>query len=235
MKRRRFLFALLLLVPALGCATFSYERVNANPVRAGRRSHLRLGVVTFSQPDPAGFHPIWFSNTLADPIGDLSRAVAEELRGAGLFADVIYLGAAPPDPADLEYYRDVYRLDAVLAGDVTRYQVTAVAELWSLIPPFIALWPLHFLGLPTAPSRDSVALHATLDVRGLSPGAGSWRSGEQRLSWHGHNWYSVLSIPANERAVQTRAMDYFVTSIVATLDRELTPERLEELFPRPQR
>lgn len=235
MKRCRLLFTFLLLLPCLGCATFRYERARGESTPAAPGTDRRLGVVRFSQPAAAGFYPIWFSNTLADPIGDLSRAVVEELRGSGLFADVMYLGDSPLGVADLEYYRDVYRLDAIFAGDVTRFYVTAVAEFWSLIPPFIVLWPLHFLGLPTAPSHDSVALHGSFSIRGLAPGAGGWLSAAQRYSWHEHTWYSVLSIPANERAVQTRAMDHFVTSIVATVRRELSPTRIDDLFPRPTR
>ena len=232
MKRSRVLFALLLLIPHLGCATFRYERTRGEPPPARQSTNRRLGVVRFSQPPAAGFYPIWFSNTLADPIGDLSRAVAEELRSSDLFADVIYLGDSPLGVADLEYYRDVYRLDAIFTGEVTKFYVTAVAELWSLIPPFIVLWPLHFFGLPTAPSHDSVELHGTFSIQGLAPGAGFWSSPEQRYSWHEHTWYSVLSIPANERAVQTHAMDHFVTSLVATVHDELSPARIDALFPR---
>lgn len=235
MKRCLVLFACLLLMPHLGCATFRYERARGESPPAAQSTNRRLGVVRFSQPPAAGFYPIWFSNTLADPIGDLSRAVAEELRRSGLFFDVIYLGDSPLGVADLEYYRDAYRLDAIFAGEVTRFYVTAVAELWSLIPPFILLWPLHFFGLPTGPSHDSVALHGSFSLRGLAAGAGSWRSSEQRYSWHEHTWYSVQSIPANERALQTRAMDHFVTSIVATVRRELPPARIDALFPGPPR
>ena len=233
MKRRRVLFALLLLIPNFGCATFSYDRAPGASPPAESRTGLRIGVARFSQPPASGFYPIWFSNTLADPIGDFSRAVAEELRGSGRFADVIYLGAAPLEAADLAYYRDVYQLDAVLAGAVTNYYVTAVAELWSLMPPFILLWPLHLLGLPVAPSHDSVALDVTLSLRGVSPGTGAWRAAEQRLSWHERAWYSVLNIPANERAVQTHALDHFVTALAASLLRELPPARADEPSPRP--
>lgn len=229
----RFLFLFLLLIPALGCATFSYERTSGRVPPSESLTSFRLGVVRFTQPAVAGFYPIRFSQTLADPIEDLSRAVAEELRGSGLFADVIYLGVPPPGPADLEYYRDVYRLDAILAGDVTSFFVTSVPELWSVIPPFLALWPLHVFGLPTAPCHDSVVLRGTLSLQGLAPGAGSWRFSEQRFSWHEHNWYSSLSIPAIERAVQIRAMDHFVTALVAALQCELTPARIEALRPRP--
>jgi len=232
MRRRHVLFTLLLLIPHLGCAAFRYERTPGESSRPEQRTDRRLGVVRFSQPPAAGFYPIRFSQTLADPIGDLSRAVAEELRGSGLFVDVIYLDG-PPGVADLDYYRDVYRLEAILSGDVTRFYVTSVPELWSLIPPFLVLWPLHVLGLPTAPCHDSVALHGTLSFQGLAPGAGSWRSSEQQLSWHEHNWYSSLTIPAIERAVQTHAMDHFVTSIVATVRRELSPARIDALLPRP--
>jgi hypothetical protein len=235
MKRCRALFTLLLLIPHLGCATFSYERAGGESPPAEQSTNRRLGVVRFSQPAAAGFYPIWFSNTLADPIGDLSRAVAEELRNSGLFADVIYLGDSPLGVADREYYREVCRLDAIFTGEVTSFYVTAVAELWSLIPPFILLWPLHFLGLPTAPSHDSVALHGTFSLRGLAPGAGYWRSPEQRYHWDEHVWYSVQSIPANERAVQTHALDHFVTSIAAALQSELPPARIEGLFPRSTR
>ena len=229
------LLTFLLLTPFFGCATFSYERMRNEAAPAELHTGQRLGVVRFSQPPASGFYPIWFSNTLADPIGDLSRAVAAELRGSGLFVDVIYLGAPSLSEADLEYYRDVYRLDALLVGDVSKFYVTAVAELWSLVPPFIALWPLHFLGFPTGPSHDSVALHGTFSLQGLAPGAGCWRSPEQRYSWHEHTWYSVLSIPANERAVQIGAMDHFVTSIVAAVRGELSPARIDDLFPRPAR
>jgi hypothetical protein len=234
MLRRRALFPLLLLlIPALGCATFSYERTPGLTSPVEQRSGLRIGVVRFSQPPASGFYPIQFSNTLADPIGDLSRAVAEELRAAGLFNDVIYLGAPPLGAADLDYYRAVYQLDAILAGDVTTFYVTSVPELWSLIPPMLALWPLHVFGLPTAPCHDSVALRGALSLRGLAPGAVLWRSSELEYAWHEHNWYSSLSIPAIERAVQTRAMDHFVTSLVADLRRELTPARVDDLFLRP--
>lgn len=232
MKRRRFLVTLLLLIPALGCDTFSYVRTSGQSPPGEQRSNLRLGVVRFSQPDAAGFYPIRFSQTLADPIGDFSRAVAVELRRSGLFAEVIYLDGPPQGVADLDYYRDVYRLEAILSGEVTRFYVTSVPELWSLVPPFLALWPLHVLGLPTAPCHDSVVLHGTLSLRGLASGAGSWRSSEQQLSWHEHNWYSSLSIPAIERAVQTRAMDHFVTSLVATVRRELSPTLIDALSPR---
>ncbi len=223
------LFTLLLLIPALGCATFRYEHTPGQSPSGEQRTNLRLGVVGFSQPDAAGFYRMRFSQTLADPIGDLSRAVAEELRGSGRFLDVVYLGAPPRSAADLAYYRDVYRLDAILTGEVTGFYVTSVPELWSLIPPFLALWPLHVFGVPTAPCHDSVVLHGTLALRGLAPGAGVWRSSEQRLSWHEHNWYSSLSIPSIERAVQIRAMDHFVASLAAVLDHELTPARLDEL------
>ncbi|MHB8835506.1 MAG: hypothetical protein ACYC9Y_07345 [Candidatus Methylomirabilia bacterium] len=223
MKRCRYFFAILLLIPALGCATFSYVRTSGQSPPGEPRFNLRIGVVRFSQPSAAGFYPIRFSNTLGDPIGDLSRAVADELRGSGLFAEVIYLDGPPPGRTDLEYYREVYRLAAILSGDVTSFYVTSVPELWSLVPPFIALWPLHVLGLPTAPCHDSVVLHGTLSLQGLEAGAGGWRSSEQKYSWHEHNWYSSLSIPAIERAVQTRAMDHFVTSLVAALRRELSP------------
>lgn len=231
MLRRRILF--LLLLPALGCATFSYERTSGQSPPDEPRTPLRLGVVRFSQPAASGFYPIRFSNTLADPIGDLSRAVAEELRGSGRFVDVIYLGAPPLGASDLDYYRDVYRIDAILSGDVTSFYVTSVPEPWSLIPPLIVLWPLHVLGLPTAPCHDSVELRGTLSLQGLAPGAGGWRSSDQRFSWHEHNWYSALSIPAIERGVQIRAMDHFVASLVAALCRELSPARIEALSPRP--
>lgn len=227
----RILLALSLLTPSLGCATFTYERTGGQPPPGGPRTSFRLGVARFAQPAAAGFYPIWFSNTLNDPIGDLSRAVAEELRRSGRFADVVYLGAPTLDAADLDYYRTIYRLDAILAGEVTRFQVSAVAELWSLVPPFIVLWPLHFIGLPAAPSRDSVVLHATLGLRGLAPGAGGWRSTEQRLSWRERNWYAVQRIPAIERAVQTHAMDHFVAALAGLLLCELTPDRLDSLLP----
>jgi hypothetical protein len=233
MTRLCVLVPVLMLVPALGCATFRYERTAGGSPAAEQRTDRRLGVVRFSEPPAAGFYPIWFSNTLEDPVGDLSRAVAEELRVSGPFADVIYLGDPPPSVADLAYYRDVYRLDAIFTGEVTRFQVTAVAELWSLIPPFILLWPLHFLGLPTAPSHDSVALDGSFSLQGLAPGAGCWRSPEQRYAWHEHAWYSVQSIPANERAVQTHALDQFVAAIAATVRRELSPADIEALLPRP--
>jgi len=220
---------LLLLISGLGCATFSYERTGGQPPPGEPRTHLRLGVVRFSQPDAAGFYPIRFSNTLADPIGDLSRAVAVELRGSGMFADAIYLGVAPSSTADLDYYHDVYGLDAILAGEVTTYYVTSAPELWSVIPPFIVLWPLHALGLPTAPCHDRVELHVSLRIQGLAPGAGGWSFPEQPLSWHGHDWYSAQSIPAVERSVQIRAMDYFVTSLAGVVVRELTPARLDGL------
>ena len=230
MVRRQVLLSLLLVVlPAVGCATFTYERARGPSPPGEPRTELRLGVVRFAQPPAAGFYPMRFSNTLADPIGDLSRAVAEELDGAGLFADVIYLDGPPPAGADLAYYRDVYGLDAILAGEVTKFYVTSVPELWSLIPPFILLWPLHVIGLPTAPCHDSVVLHGTLVIQGLAPGAGGWRSSEQRLSWHQQNWYSSLTIPAIEREVQIRAMDHFVTSLVAALRGELTPEAAKGL------
>ena len=233
MRCCRVLFPLLLLLPTLGCATFRYERPRFDAPAGERCTSLRLGVVRFSQPPVAGFYPIQFSQTLADPIGDLSRALAEELRASGFFVDVIYLGDPTRDPADLEYYRDVYRLDALLSGDVTAFYVTSVPELWSLIPPFLALWPLHVFGLPTAPCHDRVELHGTLGLQGLTPGAGGWRSAEQRLSWHEHNWYSSLSIPAIERTVQIHALDHFVTTLVAILRRELTPARIDALVPRP--
>ncbi len=230
--RPLILILALLFVPALGCATFRYERPRGESLAAEPCTNRRIGVARFSQPSAAGFYPIWFSNTLADPIGDLSRAVAEELRTSGLFADVIYLGDSPPRASDLEYYREVYRLDGLFAGEVTEFYVTAVAELWSLIPPFILLWPLHFIGLPTAPSHDSVALEGSFSLQGLAPGAGGWRSSEQRYAWHEHVWYSVQRIPANERAVQTHALDHFVTAIVAAVRRELSPADIEALLPR---
>ena len=233
MMTRRALLLLLLLLPSLGCATFSYEHTGGEQPRCERPTGLRIGVVAFTQPAAAGFYPIRFSQTLADPIGDLSRAVAAELRGSGLFEEVIHLGALPPGADDRDYYRDVYRLDAILAGDVTKFYVTSVPELWSLIPPFLALWPLHVLGLPTAPCHDSVALHGTLSLRGLAPGAGVWRSPELRLSWDEHNWYSSLSIPSIERAVQVHAMRYFAASLAAALQRELSPTLVEALSPRP--
>lgn len=233
MVRRLVLLPLLLAVlPAVGCATFTYERGRGPSPPGEPHTGLRLGVVRFAQPPAAGFYPIRFSNTLADPIGDLSRAVAEELDDAGLFADVIYLDGPPPGGADLAYYRDVYRLDAILAGEVTKFYVTSAPELWSLIPPFILLWPLHVLGMPTAPCHDSVVLHGTLEMQGLAPGAGGWRSPELRLSWHQLNWYSSLTIPAIEREVQIRAMDHFVTSLAAALRGELTPDIIEALLSR---
>lgn len=224
---------LLLLIPALGCATFRYERTPGQSPPDEPLASLRIGVVRFSQPPASAFYPIRFSQTLDDPIGDLSRAVAEDLLSSGFFVDVIYLGVTTPGVADQDYYRDIYQLDAILAGEVTKFYVTSAPEIWSLIPPFLALWPLHVFGLPTAACHDSVALHGTLSLQGLTPGAGGWRSSEQQLSWHEHNWYSSLSIPAIERAFQIRAMDYFVTSLVATLRRELSPARLDALFPRP--
>lgn len=226
----RALLALAALLPQVGCATFHYERAGGAAPPAAPRSDIRLGVARFSQPDPAGFYPIWFSNTLADPIGDLSRAVAEELRRTGPFAEVVYLDAPRPAPADRDHYRRVYRLDAVLEGEVTEFFVTAVAELWSLIPPFIALWPLHFLGLPTAPSHDSVGLRGALAIRGLADGAVAWRSPELRLSWDDHVWYSVLNIPANERRLQTRAMDHFVSTLAAVVRDEMEAGRIEPLL-----
>jgi hypothetical protein len=231
MKRCRVLLAFALLLGS-GCASFRYERVPHQAASGGQRTGLRLGVVRFSQPDAAGFYPIQFSQTLADPIGDLSRAVAGELREAGLFADVIYLGAPPLGAADLDYYREVYRLDAILVGDVTRFFVTSVPEIWSLVPPLLALWPLHFIGLPTAPCHDSAVLHGSIGIQALPPGSGSWRSAEQQLSWHKHNMYSFQSIPAVERAVQINAMDYFVASLVAIVQSELSPTRMDALFPR---
>lgn len=232
MRRCRALFTLL-LIPALGCATFRYERAPGQAAPGELRTKFRLGVVRFSQPAVAGFYPMRFSQTLADPIGDLSRAVAEELRGSGLFADVIYLGDPLLGVADMDYYRDVYRLNAILVGDVTEFYVTSVPELWSLIPPLLVLWPLHVFGLPTAPCHDSVVLHGSIGLQLLTPGAGVWRSSEQQLSWHEHNWYSSLSIPAIERAVQIRAMDHFVSSLAAIVRGELSPARIDELFHRP--
>ena len=235
-RRAQFLLLFLMMIPVLiptpGCATFRYERTRGQSPPDEQRSSLRLGVVGFSQPPAAGFYPIRFSQTLVDPIGDLSRAVAEELLGSGMFADVIYLGTPLLEAADLDYYRDVYRLDAILSGDVTSFYVTSVPELWSLVTPYIVLWPFHVFGLPTAPCHDSVALDGTLSLRGLVPGAGAWRSSEQRLSWHEHNRYSSLSIPAIERAVQIHAMDHFVTSLVAAVRRELSPALLDALVPR---
>jgi hypothetical protein len=233
MPRRCVLLALLLLaLPTVGCATFRYERERRPSFAGEPRTNLRLGVVRFAQPPAAGFYPIRFSNTLADPIGDLARAVAEELDASGLFADVIYLDVPPPQGANLDYYRDVYGLDAILAGEVTKFYVTSVPALWSVIPPMIVVWPLHVFGLPTAPCRDSVALHGSLSLTGLGPGAGGWRSSELKLSWNEHNWYSSLTIPAIERKIQIHAMDSFVTSMVAALRSELTPAVISVLSPR---
>jgi hypothetical protein len=81
------------------------------------------------------------------------------------------------------------------------------------VTPWLALWPLHALGLPTAPCHDSVALAGTLGLQGLAPGAPAWRSAALRLDWHEHNWYSSLTIPSIERALQTRALDHFVASL----------------------
>jgi len=219
------LLLVLTLVPSFGCATFTYERTAGGAPSTGRRTNLRIGVTRFSGPDPAGFYPIWFSNTLADPIGDLSRAVAVELRRSGLFADVIYLGVEKPAAADLAYYREVYQLDAVLDGDVSRFFVTAVAELWSLIPPLIVVWPLHFLGVPSAPSHDSVGMSGALSLQGLASGVAGWRSPELRLSWDEHVWYSVFTIPANERRLQTNALDQFVAALAGTVCSAIDPER----------
>jgi hypothetical protein len=223
-RRCGALLTLLALLSPLGCATFRYERAPGPAAPAVQRTNLRLGVARFSQPDPAGFYPIWFSNTLADPIGDLSRAVAEELRRSGLFADVVYLDAPAPTAADRDYYRDIYQLDTILDGEVTSFSVTGVAELWSLIPPLIVVWPLHFLGLPTGPSHDSVGLRGSVTLQGLAPGAAAWHSPELRLAWDEHVWYSVLTIPANERRLQTRALDHFVAAIAAAVAGEVAAE-----------
>ena len=229
---RAALLLVLLLIPALGCATFTYERTPGQPSIDARSTGLRIGVVRFSAPPAANYYPIRFSNTLADPIGDLSRAVAEELRGSGLFADVIYLDTPTLAGADRDYYREIYRLDAILAGEVTKFYVTSVPELWSLIPPLLALWPLHVVGLPTAPCHDSVGLHVILSLQGLAPGASRWRSSEQELSWHEHNWYSSLTIPAIERRVQIHALDHFVAALAGSLRRELTPQAIAAIVGR---
>jgi len=76
-------------------------------------------------------------------------------------------------------------------------------------------------------------LHGSVGLQLLGPAAEGWRSAEQQLAWDEHNWYSSLSIPVIERAVQTRALDHFVTALVAAVQRELIPARLDALLPRP--
>jgi hypothetical protein len=213
------LVVLLALVLALiaGCAPFRYERRQATPPAETPRTGLRVGVFRLAEPPDPRLYLIRFGNTLADPAGDLSRGLSVALRDSGLVADAVYLGAPTGDPRDLEHYRSVYGLDAILEGRVTRWYVTSVPELWSVATPLIVLWPLHVLGLPTAPCHDSAGLDAELRLTPLAAGAEPWRSGTVRFAWHEHNWYSSLTVPRIERSLQTHAMDHFVTSLVDTL------------------
>lgn len=215
---RSLVIALALAAAVLpGCATFRFERQPATGGPAPPQANPRVGVFRFAEPPDPHVYLIRFSNTLADPVGDLSRGVAVALRDSGLVADAIYLGAPTGDPQDLEHYRRVYGLDAILEGEVARLYITSVPEHWSLAPPLLALWPLHVFGLPTAPCHDSAGLDAEVRLTRLDAGAETWRSGAVRFAWHEHNWYSSLSIPRIERSMQTHAMDHFVTSLVETL------------------
>ena len=198
----------------------------------GQRTHLRLGVVRFTQPAAAGFYPIWFSNTLTDPIGDLSRAVAEELNGSGRFADVIYLGGPPLDrcgPGLLPGCLPARRHPRRGRDEIQRDGGRRALEPHPAVHRALAA-SLHRPADGTQPRQRRAARNP--QAPGVGRRGGRLALSEQRLSWHEHNWYSVQSIPANERAVQTHALDHFVTTLAATLVREFTPARVDALAPR---